>query len=185
LKGLEERMEKDRGEVRGAKGQEELEGRLRKIERRMEKKEREERRKNVIIRGLEVKEGKRKEAVEKILKEIGVKMEVKKIWRISGDREKEREAVGVKIEEEGKRMEIWEKKKKLRERREMIVEDWTWRERKMRWKLEEIARLEERKGKNVWVGYGKIRIEGQWWKWDEEKEQLKDDKGNRGKRKRG
>jgi len=95
-----------------------LEGILREIERRMEKKEREERRKNVIIRGLEVKEGKRKEAVEEILKEIGVEVEVKEIWRISGDREKGREAVGVKIEEEGKRKEIWGKKKKLRGRKE-------------------------------------------------------------------
>jgi len=38
--------------------------------------------------------------------------------------------------------------------------------------------MEERKGKRVWIGYGKIRIEGQWWRWDEEEERLKDDKGN-------
>lgn len=32
----------------------------------------------------------------------------------------------------------------------------------MRWKLEEIAREEERKGNRV--GYRKIRINDQWWK---------------------
>lgn len=32
----------------------------------------------------------------------------------------------------------------------------------MKWKLEEIAREEERKGNRVWIGYGKIRINEQW-----------------------
>lgn len=30
---------------------------------------------------------------------------------------------------------------------------------KVRWELEEIAREEEKEGKKVWIGYGKIRIE--------------------------
>jgi len=34
------------------------------------------------------------------------------------------------------------------------------------------------------VGYGKIKIEGQW-RWDEEEEKLKDDKGNRRKERQG
>lgn len=42
-----------------------------------------------------------------------------------------------------------EKKSKLRGKKEKIMEDWTWKERKMRWKLEEIARVEEGKGKIV------------------------------------
>lgn len=45
-----------------------------------------------------------------------------------------------------------EKKKKLIGRKERIVENWTWKERKMRWRLEEIAREEEGKGRKVWVG---------------------------------
>jgi len=45
LKGLKEKTEKDREEVKGVKRKKELEGRLREIERRMEKKEREEKRK--------------------------------------------------------------------------------------------------------------------------------------------
>lgn len=32
--------------------------------------------------------------------------------------------------------------------------------------------------KKVWVGYGKIRINEQWWKWDEEKRLLRDGNGN-------
>lgn len=48
----------------------------------------------------------------------------------------------------------------------------------MRWRLEEIARGEEREGKKVWIEYGKIRINKEWWIWDEEEEVLRDRKGN-------
>lgn len=32
------------------------------------------------------------------------------------------------------------------------------------WKLEEIARIEEKEGKRVWIGYDKIRIDESWWR---------------------
>lgn len=51
------------------------------------------------------------------------------------------------------------KKRNLKGRKERIMEDWTWGKRKMRWKLEEIARMEERKRRRI--GYGRIRIEEQ------------------------
>lgn len=52
-------------------------------------------------------------------------------------------------------------KKNLKGRKEEIMEDWTWKERKMRWRLKEIAKNEERKGKKVWIEYGKIKIDEQ------------------------
>lgn len=55
-------------------------------------------------------------------------------------------------------------KKNLKGRKEKIMEDWIWKERKMRWRLEEIAKNEERKGKKVWIEYGKIKINEHWWK---------------------
>lgn len=58
------------------------------------------------------------------------------------------------------------------------MEDWTWKERKMRWRLEKIARVEEGKGRKVWVDYGKIRIDEKWWRWNEEGEVLRDGRGN-------
>lgn len=42
-----------------------------------------------------------------------------------------------------------EKKKKLKGRKERIIEDWTWKERKIWWKLEEVARREMGKGRKV------------------------------------
>jgi len=47
----------------------------------------------------------------------------------------------------------------------------------MRWKLEEIARRETGKGRKVWLGYGRIKIEEEWWKWEEEEEVLVDGRG--------
>lgn len=42
-----------------------------------------------------------------------------------------------------------EKKKNLR--KEKIVEDLTWRDKKMRWRLGDITRVEERRRNRVWV----------------------------------
>ncbi|EZA56067.1 hypothetical protein X777_03894 [Ooceraea biroi] len=91
--------------------------------------------------------------------------------------EKGEESVLVKLKNEDQKREMMKKKKELKGTKVRVMEDWTWMERKMRWRLEEIAREEERKGKRVWIGYGRIRIEEQWWKWDENEEVLKDEKG--------
>lgn len=66
------------------------------------------------------------------MKALGVEIEAKEVWWTADEREKGREMVGIRIEEERKRKEIWEKKKKLIGRKERIVENWTWKERKMR-----------------------------------------------------
>jgi len=149
-------------EVEGEKG--EMGRKIKEIERKLERKEREERKRNLIIRELEVKESKRKEAVVELMKVIGVETEMKEIWRVAAEKGKEREMVEIKIENPEKRKEILEKKKNLRGRRERIMEDWTWRERRIRWRLEELARKEERKGRNIRIGYGKIKIEENWWR---------------------
>jgi len=84
----------------------------------LERREREEGKKNLIIKGLEVKERKRKETVEELMKVIGVDKEIKEIKRIAGKKEKEREMMGIKVERVEKRKEIMEKKKYLRGRKE-------------------------------------------------------------------
>jgi len=169
------------GEVGRGKGIGEVESRINEMERKMEKREREreERRKNVVIKGVEIKEGKRREAVEELMKIIGVKVDIGEVKRIGGEVGKGGESLWVKLGSE-----------EQRGRRERIMKDWTWKERKMRWRLEEIARLEEGKGRKVWVGYGKIKIDEVWWKWDEEEEVLKNwgnyknKRRGRGKRRR-
>lgn len=60
--------------------------------------------------------------------------------------------------------------------RKRIVDDLIQKERKMKWRLVGIAREQEERGYKVWLGYEKIRIEGEWWFWDE-KEVLRDGRG--------
>lgn len=58
-----------------------IEGRLKEVERNMERRENEKRRKNIIIRRVEIREGKRRKA-EEILKILGAKAKIKEIRRI-------------------------------------------------------------------------------------------------------
>lgn len=91
-----------------------MERKVKEIKKKLERKEREKRRKNLIIKGLEVRERKRKEAVEGLMKDIGAEVKIEEIWRIAKDRGREREIVEIKMENEEKRRKVWEKKKRLR-----------------------------------------------------------------------
>ncbi|KAL6419708.1 hypothetical protein ACFW04_013672 [Cataglyphis niger] len=151
-------------------GSEAMGNRLNKMENRMERREREERRRNVLIKGVEVKEGRKRVAVEKLFDSIEIKAEIEEVRKIGGSVEEGREMMVVRLKNEDQKREVWNKKKLLKGRKERILEDWTWKERRMRWSLERIAKEEEKKGRKVWIGYGKIRIDEKWWRWDEEEE---------------
>jgi len=116
---------------------------------------------------------------------VGVKTEIEGIWRVGKGKEEGREMVVVKFRAEKIRNEVLESKRLLKGRKERITEDWTWEQRKMRWKLEEIARREERRGKQVRIGYGKIKTGEHWWRWDEEEEVLRDSRGKEKEREQG
>jgi len=173
IENLKDRIEELKGENNGKTGdskggdrksERNIENRLKEVKRNMERREKEEKRKNIIIRGVEVREGKRREAVEEILKIVGVKVEIKEVRRVRGINEKEGEMVLVKLGSEEQKGEVIGKKKILKGRKKRISEDLTWRERKARWNLQEIARSEERKGRKVWVRQDRIRIDEQWWR---------------------
>lgn len=100
-----------------------VEDRLLEFERRIKMKEREKRR-NIIIKKVEVKEGKRKEAVEEILKARGVKVDMKEVRKL-GREEGKGGMLLVKLKGEKQKREIM-RKKKLKGRRETVIEDWTW-----------------------------------------------------------
>lgn len=91
---------------------------MREIEGKLEKKEREKRRRNIIIKGLEEREGKRREAVEEVLRKIGVMIKVGEIKRISGDKEKGKKMVMVKLRNEEQKREVMRKKNGLKGRKE-------------------------------------------------------------------
>lgn len=87
-------------------------------------------------------------------------MKVKDISKIGGMRGKGKETWLMKLGNEEQKREIMVRKKMLKGRKERIM-DLTWKERKMKWKLVEIAREEERFGKS-YINYGKIRINEEW-----------------------
>lgn len=66
----------------------------------------------------------------------------------------------VRLESEGQRKEVMEKKRNLRGKKK-IIQDLTWEEKRMKWKLEEIASEKKKRGNKIWVGYGKITINDQ------------------------
>lgn len=120
-----------------------INNKIKGLERWVEKRKREERKKNIVIKGLEAKKGRRREAVEEILETIGVKAEVKEVKRVGNRIVEGREMVMVRLAKEEQKKEILRKKNNLKGRKEIVCEDWTWAERRMRWKIGEVARQEE------------------------------------------
>lgn len=180
IEELEEKvgeMERGKGDKRKReKGEEgEVEARVKKMEKEWEMRERKERRKNVVIKGLEVGEEKKREAVEKLLKDIGAEVKVEEIGRVGGGIRKDMWI--VKLEKDEQKREVMRKKRELKGRKEKIMEDLTWKERKIKWRLGEIARKERGEGKDVWISYGRMSIDGEWWGWDEEEEVLRNREG--------
>lgn len=53
-----------------------------RIEKSIENRKREERRKHKIIKGLEIKKQKRREAADEIMKKIGVKVDIREIRKV-------------------------------------------------------------------------------------------------------
>ncbi|XP_046145528.1 uncharacterized protein PF11_0207-like [Osmia bicornis bicornis] len=171
-----QRMEQGSREKKKMENEEEaIKEKLKDLESKWERKEKEEKRRNIIIRELKAKREETREKAEEIMEAIGVRdaiVEVKALGLAEGG--KEVNMVQIKLKSMEVKKDVMVKKKALRGKDERIEEDLTWKERRIQWKLRRIAKEEREKGRNVWVDYGRIRIEGKWWRWDEERETLKD-----------
>lgn len=88
-------------------------------------KEREERRRN-IVKGVVVKDVKRKEAVEEVMKVLRVKADMEEIRRLGGEEGRGGEMLLVKLKGKEQKREIMRRKRELRGRIEKILEDCTW-----------------------------------------------------------
>ncbi|EZA50989.1 hypothetical protein X777_10537 [Ooceraea biroi] len=165
-------------------GRKVVERKVRELERWREIEERERRKRNVIVKGMEVQGEGIEGAVRRIWKEIGAEAEIEETREIGKKSERGRKMILVKLKDrEGKR-EVMSKKRALRGKMERIEDDLTMKERRMQWRLERMAEEERRNKREVWVKYARIWIEGKWWSWDEEREVLVDREGReRGKEK--
>jgi hypothetical protein len=63
------------------------------------------------------------------------------------------------------------KLKKKKDERMYIDNDLTKEERETQKKLRELAREERNRGKRIKIGYRKIQINGEWFRWDDEREE--------------
>ncbi|XP_039307243.1 RNA-binding protein 25-like [Solenopsis invicta] len=182
--------EKDKGEeieqmqIRGKSETKELEERMRRLELERERGEREKRKRNIIIKGVRVKEeGKEelKREIEKIVEATGVVARVEGVRRI-GNKDKDKDKVGgimvwVRLASVREKIDVMKGKMKLRDRKEWIVDDSTEKERRVEWWIKREAERNRRKGKKVRVGYMKMWIEDKLWIWDEIKDQLREWRG--------
>lgn len=136
---------------------------LRDLEIRLDKKEREARKKNAIVKGLIIREKGVEEVAEDLWKELEVREGIKEVKRVGGlDREGRGMAL-IKMESLEDKKKVMEAKKKLRGRRERIDNDLTKEKRRAKWKMEREADKKRERGKRVNVGYMRMWVEMKVW----------------------
>lgn len=90
-----------------------MEERVRILEREKERKDRIERRNNIVVRGYKGKDGDAKKGVEEVLKQIGTNVKVEEVRVVKTGKE-ERGGMAVVRLREGDKREVMEKKKRLK-----------------------------------------------------------------------
>jgi len=150
--------------------------RLKEMEWKMERKEREEKRRNIVIKGIKGDKEEVQKEIKEIMRELGVEIDPENIRCLIKDGKETKLAI-VRLKNMEQKRRIMIGRRGIKGRSIKIEDDLTWLERKMEWRLKEIARIEREKGRKVWVSYGKIQIEGKTWKWDEGIQMIKDNEG--------
>lgn len=82
----------------------------------------------------------------------------------------------VECQKEADKEKIMANKAKLKERKEervFINNDMTKKEREKQKEIRMFAKLENQKGKEVKMGYNKVSVNGQEWRWDKETNRMK------------
>lgn len=123
-------LEVGRGTKLGGEGEgvELMMERIRAMEWKIERKEREERKKNIVIKGLKVMEGKMR---EEVMEKMGMEVKIREIRRIGKKKGVEGEMV-ARLDSEEERRKVMEGKRRLKGSKIWVAEDLTWRERRKR-----------------------------------------------------
>lgn len=155
-----------------------------RVEKKLEAREREDRRKNLIISGISGNEGNIRDKVEEVVGIVRQGIHPVEVRNLSRGERSGR--VWVRFENERDRNEVKDNSYKLRGRQEWLEDDLTWEERRIQWKLRRLAAKMSSEGKRVRVGNGRMWVEGKWWRWIDETEELRDTFGRRwGERRAG
>ena len=139
-----------------------------KLKRLVADKDKEERKNNIIIRGIRGEELEKvtKTWIEEMIKEkLDLEVRVTRYW-ISG-----KVVIGC-LENEVMKKEVMYNKRKLKGERFFIEHDLTWLERNTQKEIARWVRLEREKGRAVKIGMGRVKVGGIWKRWEEiEKEE--------------
>lgn len=158
---------------------EDQESRVRKLEWKVESNERQRKRKNLIMRGVDTSENEDK-VKERVREVLGIIQEgiIPEVVKVCGRVAKEGRVL-IKFKSEEDRNIMRENRHKLKGRKERVEKDLTWWERRTQWELRKLAAELEREGNSVKVMLGMIWIDGKWWKWMDVSRDLRDFKGTK------
>ena len=163
-------------ELEGRKIDEKVENRLEELEWMIEMREREERRRNIVIKKLEIEGDNVEETVKKLLKSINVERTLETVKRVGRTDKEGRSTVIVRMEKEEDKGYVMRKKAELKGRKEIIENDMTRKERNIQSEIRTMAEKIRGEGKRVKIGYKKIWINDEVWIWDERDRMLKNGK---------
>lgn len=142
----------------------EMENKYNKLERRIENMEKEKRKNNIVVTGIEIveKDGEMEKQMEEWMNtELGVESKVKEVKRITQNR------TLVSIENFNGTLRVLRSKNKLRGKKIYIDSDLTPQERDIQKKLRQTARKLREEGKNVKIGHMKLIVDGKEMLWNE------------------
>jgi len=173
IKEIEEKLN-DMWERNNAEGSVERRNTIKKMEDLLERKDREDRKNNVIIKGMAFREyGQRLRAeTEKFIEEkINVKAEVVHARKIGKGN-----MTVVKLGSLEQKIDIMKNKSKLGSTDIYIENDRTIKEREIQRKIVAVAKGEKDKNKetDIKISHWKLRINGKWYKWNDYKSRLEE-----------
>ncbi|KAK9719654.1 hypothetical protein QE152_g22501 [Popillia japonica] len=180
LKNLREEMRVREVEMRKEKelwNQEknELTERVKRLEEKLEHQEKKTKRNNIVIAGMNIDEKlNTKQMVEEyIKKELDLSPSIVDAYAIG-----KRPIIVVKLDKWEDKLSIMKSKNKLKGKNVYIDNDYTRNESAAQAAIRKRAREERQNGNQVKVAYRKIMINGQWYKWDNDKNNLQADTKN-------
>ena len=121
-----------------------------------------------------------RETALRVMKEIGVQAKIGVVKEIRRNGQFKRECeLEVRMEKMEGKMKVLGKKRNRKGKREIIEEDFTWKQQRMQWLIRRVAEKEREMGKRVKVRYGRLIVNERIWYWDEEKSMLRDGRGRK------
>ncbi len=135
------------------------------------------RRQNIVVKGIDDKEGETweesKNKVEEILdRKMKIKVDIVRAHRVGRFNARYGRPIVVKLEKERDKEMVMRKKNELKGSLVFIEEDYSLKTRALRKKLFDIDKKERERGKRVIVTFDKVIIDGKQYAWNQEREDL-------------